>query len=569
MGVKVAAACLHWSHPVVPHSSSSSQALASSVSSPLSKKRRGSDRALVCRFVHRLHRSAMFGTPSTKLLRSRSFDIPKSRSHHTLRRTCSARLEGLSDEEFSEKIQELAQSFHLSDEEDNNSNCSDAVEGKSSSRPEIIPFSPFKLDDVEPSWVGFRSEPPDWPEINESIPESIERKANSVDFPLSLRIIQRKKQWQEGFREAGESAYCSIKKAFSSMVFIIRELQCYSLQMREILFYEDLRGILARVQKEMHDSFVWLFQQVFSHTPTLMVYVMILLANFTVYSMGNNAAIAARLLPESCTTTSETESEIENQIQEQPKFDSSAMKRFSVSSPVGNTASIGGDKGGGRKVRPVSSGEVPSPSNDHHTIIPGEISQVSSFGNATKELEIEKEDVISEEEVKIWNLIAEEASRMQAELRDAVLDHETMQRFVSPVKVEIEPGDYTEYIRTELLYQMGLSQEPNNPLLLSNYAQFLYLVVHDHDRAEEYFKRAIRVEPPDAESYTRYASFLWLVRKDMEAAEETYLEAIGADPGNSIYAANYAHFLFNTGGEDTCYPLSSLDDDDDNNYYYE
>lgn len=45
------------------------------------------------------------------------------------------------------------------------------------------------------------------------------------------------------------------------------------------------------------------------------------------------------------------------------------------------------------------------------------------------------------------------------------------------------------------------------------------------------------------------------MRKDLTAAEETYLEAIAADPGNALYASHYAHFLWNTGGEDTCYPL--------------
>lgn len=76
-------------------------------------------------------------------------------------------------------------------------------------------------------------------------------------------------------------------------------------------------------------------------------------------------------------------------------------------------------------------------------------------------------------------------------------------------------------------------------------------------RAEYYFKKAVRIEPADAEALSRYATFLWVARKDLEAAEETYLEAIAADPGNSFYAANYAHFLWNTGGEDTCYPLDT------------
>jgi len=80
-------------------------------------------------------------------------------------------------------------------------------------------------------------------------------------------------------------------------------------------------------------------------------------------------------------------------------------------------------------------------------------------------------------------------------------------------------------------------------------------------RAEYYFKKAIAVEPKDAEAHNKYANFLWQVRNDLWAAEETFLEAISADPTNSFYAANYAHFLWNTGGEDTCFPLSSPDDE--------
>lgn len=67
------------------------------------------------------------------------------------------------------------------------------------------------------------------------------------------------------------------------------------------------------------------------------------------------------------------------------------------------------------------------------------------------------------------------------------------------------------------------------------------------------------MEPKDPEALSKYASFLWQVRNDLWAAEETYLEAISVDPTNSYYAANYAHFLFSTGGEDTCFPLSSVD----------
>ena len=299
-------------------------------------------------------------------------------------------------------------------------------------------------------------------------------------------MIKRKMQWQEGFREAGESAYCSVKKAFSSMVFIIRELHAHSLQMREFLFTEDLQGILARVQKEMHASFVWLFQQVFSHTPTLMVYVMILLANFTVHSMANNVALAAQPNSGSYAATTESISAVEIPDQKNQKFESSSVKIFSVSSSSGKTASVGGNNGGGGKVRPLASGTEGDgwfdQSNQIRTIVPDGASQLSSLGTS-RETESVSEQGSRDAELSLWNSIVEEASKMKSfPLRDESLDHETIQNLVSPINVKIESDDYAEYFRTDLLYQMGLSQDPNNPLLLANYAQFLYIVARDYDR---------------------------------------------------------------------------------------
>ncbi|KAK7850466.1 uncharacterized protein LOC111985897 [Quercus suber] len=557
MVVEVATTCLQWSQPIVPHSPSSSyQALASVVSSPSRRRRshRADGGALVCRYVQRLDRSALCGTGLTNLHRTRSCEYQKPK-FRALKRACSASasasFDAFSDEEFSKKIQELALRFQLSDYE------STSLDSESEIVPdEIIDSSSVNfLENQSPPWPEI---PPDWVGRDEIIPASIERKANSVDLPLSLRIIKRKMQWQEGFRDVGESAYSSVKKAFSSMVFIIRELHSYTLQMREFLFYEDLQEIIVRVQKEMHASFVWLFQQVFSHTPTLMMYVMILLANFTVHSMGHNAAIAASL-PQ---VGSQMESMVE--IQDQ-KFDSSTIKTFSASSSSGKMTSIGGNSGGGGKVRPIASGTDGDGgfdvSNQYRTILPdgsssSSSSQLSSYGTTREAAESETR----EEEANLWNSVVEEASEMQSSLRHEALDQETMQRFVSPVIARIEAdNDYADYFKTGLLYQVGLAQDPNNPLLLANYAQFLYVVAHDYDRAEEYFKKAVGVEPRDAEAYNKYATFLWRVKNDLWAAEETFQQAIDADPNNSSYAANYAHFLWNTGAEDTCFPLGSLD----------
>ncbi|XVF19900.1 hypothetical protein REPUB_Repub11eG0151400 [Reevesia pubescens] len=556
MVVKVAAtACLQWSKPILPQTPSSSQALASAISSPSLPNRCRSDASLSLKTFQRLNRSALFGSHSTSLQRSRSCELLKPRSR-TLRKACSASLDAFSDEEFSKKIQELALKFQLSDEDDEPTSKSSRNSLDSEREMESISNS-------ESASLKF-NEQPSWLERGEEmVPSSIERKANSVDLPHSLRIIRRKLQWQEGFREAGELAYCSMKKAFSSMVFIIRELHSYTLQMREFLFYEDLQGILVRVQKEMHASFVWLFQQVFSHTPTLMVYVMILLANYSVHSMGSNAALAAAAANP---TSGSYVSVVEVQDQKHQKFDSSSIKSFSVSSSSGKTTSIGGNNGGGGgKVRPVASGTDGDGWFDRaeqfSTIVPDGASQLSSPGTTGEaQTESTSGQVTREEELSLWNSIVDEASNMQALFSDETLDRETIKSFISPVMAKIESdGDYVDYFRTELLYQTGLLQEPHNPLLLANYAQFLYLVAHDYDRAEEYFKKAIKVEPADAEAYSKYASFLWRVRNDLWAAEETFLEAISADPSNSYYAANYAHFLWNTGAEDTCFPLSPPD----------
>ncbi|OMO90499.1 RNA-processing protein, HAT helix [Corchorus olitorius] len=557
MVVKVAAtARVQWSQPIVPQSPSSSQALASAISSPSLSKRCRSDGALVLRSVQRLNRSALFGSHSSTIQRSRSCEFLKPRSR-TLRKACSASLDAFSDEEFSKKIQELALRFQLSDDdvETSSRNTQSSLDSETERETEAV-------SDPKAESLRF-NEQPSWLEGGEDIiPSSIERKANSVDLPLSLRIIKRKLQWQDGFREAGESAYCSMKKAFSSMVFIIRELHSYTLQMRELLYYEDLQGILVRVQNEMHASFVWLFQQVFSHTPTLMVYVMILLANYSVHSMGSNAALAATAANP---TPASYVSVVEEQDQKHQKFDSSSIKSFSVSSSSGKTTSIGGNNGGGGKVRPVASGTDGEAwfdrADQFSTIVPDGASQLSSPGT-TGEAQTESTSgrATREEELSLWNSIVDEALKMQASFRGETLDQETIQRFISPVTAKIETdADYEDYFRTELLYQTGLTQEPNNPLLLANYAQFLYLVAHDYDRAEEYFKKAIQVEPADAEAYSKYASFLWRVKNDLWAAEETFLEAISADPNNSFYAASYAHFLWNTGGEDTCFPLTSPD----------
>ncbi|KAK5826528.1 hypothetical protein PVK06_021452 [Gossypium arboreum] len=179
---------------------------------------------------------------------------------------------------------------------------------------------------------------------------------------------------------------------------------------RDSLYSEDLVVVLSKIQKDMTLTFVWLFQQVISETPILMVYVMLLLANFSVQSMAGKACFDA--------------------IQRQGFTQNVVIETVLVS-----------DKESGK----------------------------------------EEEDQCAK----------------------------VRQQLVSPLHAEIEPDNYEVHSKTDLVYQMRIAEEPNNALLLTNYAQFLHLVVNDYDRAEECFKRAIEVEPQDAEALGLYALLRW------------------------------------------------------------
>ncbi|KAJ7557353.1 hypothetical protein O6H91_05G123200 [Diphasiastrum complanatum] len=112
----------------------------------------------------------------------------------------------------------------------------------------------------------------------------------------SLKSLKRqhslKRKEMEGNRKISSDS--SMTKALSSLLFILNTIQSHALEIRKVLLDEDdVRGVLAMMRKEMHSSFLWLFQQIFARTPELMISIMILLANYTACSMDNTLAIAA------------------------------------------------------------------------------------------------------------------------------------------------------------------------------------------------------------------------------------------------------------------------------------
>ncbi|KAI5670520.1 hypothetical protein M9H77_10884 [Catharanthus roseus] len=445
------------------------------------------------REYHSMINNILISSPSKsrKLLRSQSLENKSLPKICAIRRSCSANFDD--EKEWLDDAEDLISKSKM--------------RFKASNSLEIL----------DPISLGIVPEPPNWPE-RESI--LLTQKAKSFDFPNSLRMIQKKMQLSKGLKVLEESASCSVKKAFSSLVFIMIELQSSALKMRQVLCNEDLEMIINKVQKDMHSSFAWLFQQVFPRTPALMIYVMILLANFSLHSTSLNVAVAqASLL---IGTTMEMES----------------FQQHALTDNKGSSY--------GTKDELVMKSKMYANNN------------TSPYGEV---LQVADQELKSVPEVFLWNSVLDEATKMQD---GAVLDHELLQRFVSPISVELEADDYdsSDYIRIDIKYQIALSQDPNNPLLLCNYAKFLLLVVHDLDRAEECFKKAVKADPPDAESHCQYADFLWKVRDDLWGAEQRYLEALAADPNNTYNVSKYAEFLWRTGGDETCFPVCASNKND-------
>ncbi|CAK9265007.1 unnamed protein product [Sphagnum jensenii] len=382
-----------------------------------------------------------------------------------------------------------------------------------------------------------------------------------AQLPVSLRKLKRRHVEGKGTATQESDCGCSIRKAFASMVFMIGAMQSYVLQMRQALFSEwDAQEVLFLVHQELNTSFVWLFQQVFACTPKLMVSVMILLANFTVFSMGERIAVAAEVFnPPSAIIMSVLE-ERQAGLGMDSDAEEFAARALSSGSFIEDTPEVAGGgigSSGGNNSKPVSvAGDSDGDSclgmlSKRNTMFsekdsglesyaPGQVSDPHRFGSAQSS--------------SSSSLSASSGSPVVKErepLQHVKLDQETIRRLVAPVTVDLEPDNYACFDRTDLEYQHAISMQDTNTLLLANYAQFLYVVRHDNNRAEDFFHRALQVDPSDGEILGRFASFLWLGRGNKEAAERAYKAAIASDPQNPYHAGSYAHFLWHTCDEET------------------
>ncbi|ONK81063.1 uncharacterized protein A4U43_C01F24830 [Asparagus officinalis] len=104
-------------------------------------------------------------------------------------------------------------------------------------------------------------------------------------------------------------------------------------------------------------------------------------------------------------------------------------------------------------------------------------------------------------------------------------------------------------------YRSMIQANPENSLVLSNYAKFLKEVRGDVARAEEYCRRAIVADQGDGNALSMYAEIVWERSRDAERAETYFDRAVQAAPDDCYVMASYARFLWEAEEEE--------DDDND------
>ncbi|CAI5960373.1 unnamed protein product [Closterium sp. NIES-64] len=97
----------------------------------------------------------------------------------------------------------------------------------------------------------------------------------------------------------------------------------------------------------------------------------------------------------------------------------------------------------------------------------------------------------------------------------------------------------------EAHYVTALAKDPKDPLLLRNFARFLYEVKGEHEEAEKLFERAITEAPYDGELLVQYAKLLWEGMGDANKASIFFERAVSAAPQDCYVLAAYASFLWN------------------------
>lgn len=95
-------------------------------------------------------------------------------------------------------------------------------------------------------------------------------------------------------------------------------------------------------------------------------------------------------------------------------------------------------------------------------------------------------------------------------------------------------------------YLAALEKDPEHPLLLRNFARFLFEIKKDYEAANGIFLRAIKANPGEGEVLVQYAKLLCDGLGDIDTAAKYFEEAIVVSPNDCYVLAAYAAFLWNS-----------------------
>ncbi len=135
-------------------------------------------------------------------------------------------------------------------------------------------------------------------------------------------------------------------------------------------------------------------------------------------------------------------------------------------------------------------------------------------------------------------------------LKQALSDTEALFPGFWKVIIEASRLETPDPERANDVYRQGVTQFPQEALLLGSYALFLQNVRKDSDAADAMYKRALEADPKNARNLGNYANFLTDVRKDHAAAEAMYKRALEADPQHATNRANLARLFLANGNAD-------------------
>lgn len=305
-------------------------------------------------------------------------------------------------------------------------------------------------DFLEPSMLGIEPEPPKWPERDELIKAGIQRRANSVDLPLSLRMIKKKQRLNVACRDSDDS----IRRVHSSMVFIILVLQIYALKMRGSDL-EDNEAVIAHIHGETNDYFAWLFKQIFPQSPNMMICLMTLLADFFDYSLPMENSGFDSLTGESISCKF-----VEPNLVRKEDYNSGEEGAVDVTvRTVGNLNRMIGEQ---------------------DLVMPLEIKQDGYVDYQRTELQYQMNLSRDPNNSLLW---CNYASFLQVILHD--------------------------YDRAEDCFKRATQVTPPDAEALNRYANFLWVVRNDLAGAEQKYINAIEVEPTNTYYASSYADFLW------------------------------------------------------------